>query len=316
VGISLVAGGAGFLGSHLCDALLASGHEVVALDNFITGSRENLAHLGDHPRFTLIERDVTEPLDLQADAVFHLASPASPQDFATLPEAIMWVNVLGTRNLCDVAQANRAPFLFASTSEIYGEPLVHPQVETYHGNVNPIGPRACYDESKRFGEALVMSRRRTHGLNARIVRIFNTFGPRMRLGDGRMSIEFIRRALGGQPLPIWGDGSKTRSLCYVSDLVAGIARAMFQPNTDGGVFNLGSPEEHSVAYYAKLIIELTGSPSTIEYNPARPDDPSQRRPDITRARTVLDWSPQISQREGLAKTIAWYRERHAFAATS
>ena len=314
--IALVAGGAGFLGSHLCDLLIADGHQVIAVDNFVTGSRENVAHLQGHERFRLIEHDVIEPLNATADVLFHLASPASPRDFDTLPEEIMWANVIGTRNLCDLARANGAHLLFTSTSEIYGDPLVHPQVETYNGNVNPTGPRACYDEAKRFGETLVMSRRRTDKINARIVRIFNTYGPRMRLGDGRMSVEFIRRALDGEPLPISGDGTKTRSLCYVSDLVEGIKRAMFTPNTDGQVFNLGSPDEHTVEYYARLVIELAGSSSTVEYLPERPDDPSQRRPDTTRARTILDWTPTVSQREGLARTIAWYREQHAVAASS
>ncbi len=310
---ALIAGGAGFVGSHLVDLLLRDGHRVIAVDNFITGSRQNLAHHAENPRFRLLEHDVTEPLVLEqpVDAVFHLASPASPVDFETLPEEIIWVNTLGTRYLCDLAQAHGATLLFTSTSEAYGDPLEHPQRETYFGNVNSIGPRAPYDESKRLGEALVMSRRRRAGLNGRIVRIFNSYGPRMRLADGRMSVAFVRQALRGAPLTIWGDGQATRSLCYVSDLVEGIRRAMFRPNTDGQVFNLGNADERTVAEYARLIIELVGSDSSIEHREARPDDPQRRRPDISRAREILGWAPEVSQRDGFARTIAWYREQVA-----
>ncbi len=309
----LVAGGAGFIGSHLSDRLLADGHRVIAVDNFVTGSPANVAHLGEHPDFSLIEHDVTEPLRIEKplDGVFHLASPASPKDFETLPEEIMWTNVLGTRNLSDLARAHDARLLFASTSEVYGDPGQHPQPETYFGNVNSLGPRAPYDEGKRFGETLVMSRRRTHGIDARIVRLFNTYGPRMRPGDGRMSVHFIQQALNGEPLTVWGDGRNTRSLCYVTDLVAGLDRAMFGAGTDGEVFNLGAAEEHSVQYFAQTIVELAQSDSEITYLESRPDDPARRRPDVSKAMRVLGWEPVVSLRDGLLRTIAWHREQRA-----
>ena len=315
VNTALVAGGAGFIGSHLCDRLLASGRRVIAVDSFLTGRPENVAHLAERPEFQLIEHDVCEPLDVEGpvEAVFHLASPASPTDFDRIPEEIMWVNALGTRNLCDLAQRDGARLLLASTSEIYGDPLEHPQRESYFGNVNPIGPRSPYDESKRFAESLVMMRRRMHGLNARVVRIFNTYGPRMRVGDGRMSIEFVTNALRGEPLTVVGDGSQTRSLCFVTDMAAGISRAMFRPDTDGQVFNLGNPSEHSVAEYAELIRDIADSSSEIRHVPARPDDPQRRRPDIGRAQEVLDWQPQISPADGLRQTVDWYREHLALA---
>ncbi len=315
---SLIAGGAGFLGSHLCDLLISHGHRVIAVDNFVTGSPDNIAHLRDSPSFRVVEHDVTRPLTLDEplDAVYHLASPADPDDFDQLSEEIMWVNSLGTRHLCDLAAAHDAKFLFTSTSEVYGDPLEHPQSEDYAGNVNPNGRRAPYDESKRFGEALVSARRRAAGLNARIVRAFNTYGPRMRPDDGRMAVRFIRQALDGEPLTIQGDGRQTRSLCYVSDLVEGMRRAMILPGTDGAVINLGSPAEHSIEDYARLILELTGSDAPIVYEPARPDDPRRRRPDIRRAREALDWAPAVSQREGLSHTIAWIREQRAVADAS
>lgn len=312
---ALVAGGAGFIGSHLCDGLLASGRRVIAVDSFLTGRPENVAHLADNPDFRLIEHDVCEPLDVAepVDAVFHLASPASPTDFGRIPEEIMWVNALGARNLCDLAQRDGARLLMASTSEIYGDPLEHPQRETYFGNVNPIGLRSPYDESKRFAEALVMMRRRMHGLNARVVRIFNTYGPRMRVGDGRMSIEFVTNALRGEPLTVVGDGSQTRSLCFVTDMAEGISRAMYRPATDGQVFNLGNPSEHSVAEYAEWIRDIADSSSEIRHVPARPDDPQRRRPDIGRARKVLDWQPAVAPADGLRRTVDWYREHLALA---
>ena len=312
---ALVAGGAGFIGSHLCDLLLASGRRVIAVDSFLTGRPENVAHLAGRPDFRLVEHDVCEPVDVgePVDAVFHLASPASPTDFDRIPEEIMWVNALGTRNLCDLAQRYGARLLLASTSEIYGDPLEHPQRETYFGNVNPIGPRSPYDESKRFGESLVMMRRRTQGLDARVVRIFNTYGPRMRVGDGRMSIEFVTRALRGEPLTVVGDGSQTRSLCFVTDMAKGIARAMYRSNTDGQVFNLGNPSEHSVTEFAELIRDIADSSSEIHHVPARPDDPQRRRPDIDRAREVLDWRPLVTPADGLRRTVDWYREHLALA---
>lgn len=288
---------------------------MIAVDSFLTGRPENVAHLAGNPDFRLIEHDVCEPLDVAepVDAVFHLASPASPTDFDRIPEEIMWVNALGARNLCDLAQRDGARLLLASTSEIYGDPLEHPQRETYFGNVNPIGLRSPYDESKRFAEALVMMRRRMHGLNARVVRIFNTYGPRMRVGDGRMSIEFVTNALRGEPLTVVGDGSQTRSLCFVTDMAEGISRAMYRPATDGQVFNLGNPSEHSVAEYADWIRDIADSSSEIRHAPARPDDPQRRRPDIGRARKVLGWQPQVAPADGLRRTVDWYREHLALA---
>ena len=312
---ALVAGGGGFIGSHLCENLLASGRRVIAVDNFLTGRAENVAHLEGAAGFRLIEQDVSDrfSLDEPLDAVFHLASPASPRDFDKIPEQIMWVNALGTRNLCDLAQENKASFLFASTSEVYGDPLEHPQRETYFGNVNPTGPRSPYDEGKRFGEALVMMRRRVNSLNARMVRIFNTYGPRMREGDGRMSIEFVMQAIRGQPLSVVGDGSQTRSLCFVTDMAEGISRAMYRPDTEGQIFNLGNPAEHSVIEFAEMIREIAGSTSEIQHLPARPDDPRRRRPNIDRATAILDWRPKITPADGLRRTVDWYRERLALA---
>ena len=312
---ALVAGGSGFIGSHLCDNLLGSGRRVIAVDSFLTGRPENVGHLDGCAAFRLIRHDVSEPLDLDEpiEAVFHLASPASPADFDKLPEQIMWVNALGTRNLCDLAQRQGARFLFASTSEVYGDPLEHPQSERYFGNVNPIGPRSPYDEGKRFGEALVMMRRRTRDLDARIVRIFNTYGPRMRQGDGRMSIQFVTQALRGEPLTIVGDGSQTRSLCFVTDMAEGIVRAMYKPHTDGQVFNLGNPIEHTVVDFADMIRDIAGSASEISRLPSRPDDPQRRRPNIDRAVEVLGWQPKVPPADGLIRTVDWYREQLALA---
>lgn len=302
----LVTGGAGFIGSHLCDSLLADGHQVVAVDNFVTGRLSNIAHLADHPRFEMVHHDVVEPLDIEVDQICHLASPASPEGYMRYPIETHLVNSVGTLNLLRLAQRRGVPFLFTSTSEAYGDPLVHPQPETYNGNVNPIGPRSCYDESKRFGESITMEFVRGYGLDARIVRIFNTYGPRNDPNDGRVVPNFIGRALHGRPLPVFGDGTQTRSLCYVSDLVEGIRRAMDAPAARGEVINLGNPDERTVIELARLVLELCDSPSTIEYLPARPDDPVRRCPDITKARRLLDWSPSIDLETGLRRTIEYF----------
>jgi UDP-glucuronate decarboxylase len=303
----LVAGGAGFIGSHLCESLLASGNDVACVDNLLTGSRDNVGHLAGHSGFSLVEHDVTLPLDASADAVFHLASPASPVAYQAHPEETALANALGSQQLLALARRCGARYLFASTSEVYGDPLQHPQQESYWGNVNPIGPRACYDESKRFGEALTTVYLRQHGVDARIVRIFNTYGPRSDPQDGRLVPNFITQALKGEPLTVYGDGSQTRSLCYVDDLVAGIEAAMFRPDTTGSVFNLGNPEEHTVLEYATIVRELVNPAVGIVFRPLPTDDPTRRRPDITRAQTVLGWEPRVPLREGLERTAAWFR---------
>jgi nucleoside-diphosphate-sugar epimerase len=311
---ALVAGGAGFLGSHLCDRLLAEGASVICVDNLCTGSRANIAHLLDRPDFTFIEHDVTQPIDVEVDAVAHLASPASPnpaspKSYLAHPIDTALVNSQGTYQLLELARRNGAAFLFASTSEIYGDPLEHPQRETYWGNVNPAGPRSCYDESKRFGEALVMAYIRVHATNARIVRIFNTYGPRCDPQDGRLVPNFVSQALLGVPITVYGDGSQTRSLCYVSDLVDGLFRTLTRPEALHQAINLGNPEEHTVLEYARLIGELCGSASEIVYEPLPADDPTRRQPDITKARSLLGWEPRVPLREGLQKTIAWYHSQ-------
>jgi len=309
----IVTGGAGFIASHLCDRLIAEGHHVVSIDNMCTGSPRNVAHLAAEPRFTLIEADITRPLDWpdSVDYLFHMASPASPIAYWRLPVETATVNAIGSHNALELALRSGARFLLSSTSEVYGDPLVHPQVESYWGNVNPIGPRACYDEGKRFAEALTVSYHRAHGLDARIVRIFNTYGPRSDPDDGRLVPNFIRQAIRGEPLPVHGDGSQTRSLCYVDDLVQGLMRAMFAPDVSGQVFNLGNPDEHTVLEYAEIIREACGSSSEIEWLPAREEEPARRRPDITRAREVLGWQPVTPLRQGLERTVAWFRQRLA-----
>lgn len=304
----MVAGGAGLVGSHLCELLLRRGHEVICVDSFVTSSSRNVEELLDCDRFTLLEHDVLDPLEVEADNVFHLASPASPIDFAEIPETILRTNSIGTLNLLELAERTQARFVFASTSEVYGSPLEHPQRELYWGNVNPIGPRSCYDESKRFGEACTMSAHQSRNVNARIVRIFNTYGPRMRVGDGRASVEFISRALRNEPLVVLGDGRQTRSWCYVGDLVRGILRAVTTPQSRGMVFNLGNPVEISIRSFAEQIIRLAGSTSVIEYQSARTDDPVRRCPDISRAREILGWEPVVALDEGLRETIDWYRQ--------
>lgn len=307
----LVAGGAGFIGSHLVERLLNEGHEVICLDNFLTGRRANVAHLQGRPGFALLEHDIIEPLAELRDieAVYHLASPASPPGYQRHPVETLRVNSEGTRHLLDVALANNAPFLFASTSEAYGDPLEHPQREEYRGNVSSTGPRSMYDEAKRFGEALVMAYVRDKGANARIVRIFNTYGPNSDPGDGRLVPNFISQALRGEPLTIYGDGSQTRSLCYVSDMVEGLRQCMASRAAVGQVINLGNPDEHTVLEFAEIIRELAGSMSEFVFTePAVGDDPQRRQPDINRARELLGWQPEVWLEEGLRRTIAYFRK--------
>jgi dTDP-glucose 4,6-dehydratase len=303
----LVTGAAGFLGSHLCDRLLALEHTVVGMDNLITGNPANLAHLEGHPGFRLVRQDVTTFIDVPGavDGVLHFASPASPIDYLEYPIPTLKVGALGTHNTLGLAKAKRARFLLASTSEVYGDPLVHPQPETYWGNVNPVGPRGVYDEAKRFAEAITMAYHRYHGLDTRIVRIFNTYGPRMRPKDGRVVSNFISQALRGEPLTIYGDGSQTRSFCYVDDLIEGIVR-MFERGADEPT-NLGNPHEFTVRQLAERVLALTGSRSPLVERPLPVDDPRVRRPDITRARATLDWEPRVSLDEGLRRTIEYLR---------
>ncbi len=312
----IVTGGAGFIGSHLCDRLLDEGHEVVAVDNLLTGSAKNLEHQVKNSKFRLIKHDVTKPLpvNLESDALFHLASPASPNHYSklsyhALPLETMLVNTQGTLELLKFAQKNKAKFLFASTSEVYGDPLEHPQKEDYNGNVSTTGPRSVYDEAKRFGETLVAYAWRTKDLDVRIARIFNTYGTRMLKDDMRMVIRFVNQALEGKPITVFGDGSQTRSFCYVDDLVEGLLRFMFYPNTKGEVVNLGSSEEHTVLEYAKIIKDLTKSKSEIVFSEKLPqDDPKKRRPDISKAKKLLNWEPQVSLQEGLKKIIEYFKK--------
>lgn len=307
---ALVTGGAGFLGSHLCDRLLAEGLDVVVMDNLITGSTDNIAHLIDNPHFRFIHYDVTEYLFLegQLDFIFHLASPASPIDFPTKPIQILKVNALGTHKALGLARAKGATFFLASTSEVYGDPLVHPQVEEYLGNVNPIGIRGVYDEAKRFAESITMAYHRYHGLNTKIVRIFNTFGPRMRLSDGRVVPNFIGQALRGDPITVYGDGKQTRSFCYVSDLIEGFWRLV--NSEQSGPINIGNPTERTMLEFAQEIKRLTNSRSEIVFEPLKTaDDPKQRKPDITKARALLGWEPKVSLEEGLKQTIHYFQQR-------
>lgn len=305
---AVVTGGAGFLGSHLCEALLARGMEVLCLDNFLTGTPANVAHLLEDPRFRLVRADVTDYIHVPQDVdhVLHFASPASPVDYAELPIQTMKVGSVGTLHALGLAKEKGARFLLASTSEAYGDPLVHPQPETYWGNVNPVGPRGVYDEAKRFAEALTSAYRRTHGVDTAIVRIFNTYGPRMRPKDGRAIPTFIRQALQGEPLTVAGDGSQTRSVCYVSDLVDGLVRLLLSDQE--GPVNIGNPHEISVLDLARQIRELTGSTSDVQLVPRPVDDPTVRRPDITLARTLLGWEPSVSLDDGLGRTIDWLRQ--------
>jgi len=309
----LITGGAGFIGSHLCDYLVARGHDVIAMDNLITGNPDNIAHLIGNPHFRFIQHDVTNYIYVEGhlDAVMHLASLPSPVDYINLPIQTLKVGALGTHKALGLAKAKGATFLLASTSEVYGDPLVHPQPEEYWGNVNPIGLRGVYDESKRFAEAMTMAYHRYHDVDTRIARIFNTYGPRMRLNDGRVVPSLVSQALLGQPLTVHGDGRQTRSFCYVSDLVEGIVALLFSREVNP--VNLGNPDEHTILEFAHIINELTGNKAGIVFTEGRPEDPRQRRPDITRARTLLGWEPKIGLREGLGQTIAWFRERLAGA---
>ncbi len=306
--VSVVTGGAGFLGSHLADYLLANGHHVIALDNLITGSVANIEHLAGNKRFKFIEHDVTEYIYLpgHVDYIFHFASPASPIDYLELPIQTLKVGALGTHKTLGLARAKEARFFLASTSEVYGDPLEHPQKETYWGNVNPIGPRGVYDEAKRFAEAMTMAYHRFHGVETRIVRIFNTYGPRMRPNDGRVVPTFSVQALKGEPITVFGDGSQTRSFCYVSDLIEGIYRLMMSDCADP--VNIGNPLEMSVLQFADEIIRLCGSSSEVVHKPLPEDDPKIRQPNIEKAREVLDWEPQMDLEEGLRKTIEYFRE--------
>ena len=305
----VVTGGAGFLGSHLCDALMARGDAVVCVDNLATGRMENIAHLLGRDGFAFLEADVSQELDVPgpADVVAHLASPASPPDYLRLPLETLAAGSRGTENAARLAERSGARFVLALTSEVYGDPAVHPQPEDYWGNVNPIGPRSVYDESKRFAEALATAYRDARGLNTGIIRIFNTYGPRMSAGDGRIVSNFITQALNGDPLTIYGDGSQTRSFCYVDDLIRGIM-AMID-SAERGPVNLGNPAEFTVADFARLVLRVTGSPSPVEHRPLPVDDPARRCPVITRARTTLGWSPRIGPEEGLRRTAEWFLSR-------
>ena len=308
----LVAGGSGFIGSHLCDALVAAGHQVVAVDNCSTGPASNIEHLIGHPRFRFEQRDIVSGVpDEPFNAIFHLASPASPVGYGRRPIETLLVNSAGTHNLLDLARRSRARFLVASTSEIYGDPQQHPQSEDYWGNVNPIGPRSCYDEGKRYAEAATINYGLTYGLDTRIVRIFNTYGPRSDPEDGRIVPNFVRQALTGAPITVFGSGSQTRSYCYVSDLVRGLWAVMFTDGISGEVFNLGQPGERSALEFAQLIKRLTGSRSPIVHLEGRPEEIARREPDIRKARRVLGWEPRVPVEEGLRLTIEWFRERLA-----
>jgi len=302
----LVTGGAGFIGSHLCDYLLKKGLEVISLDNLLTGSERNIKHLLDNSKFKFIKADVTEPVNLEVDCIFHLASPASPVDYQNHSEETLLANSEGTLNMLKLALKNKAKILVASTSEIYGDPKEHPQKETYWGNVNSFGPRSCYDESKRFGEAATYVYINNHGVDARIVRIFNTYGPRMQKDDGRVVSNFINQAIEGNPLTVYGKGEQTRSFCYVSDLVEGIYKAMFTEGTRGEVINLGNPDEYKIIDLAEKIKKLTNSNSEIIFKDLPPDDPTQRQPDISKAKNLLSWEPKVKVDEGLQKTIEYY----------
>jgi len=304
---AVVTGGAGFLGSHLCDRLLAEGYRVTAVDNLITGDIRNISHLLGNERFKFVKHDVTEYIfiDGSVDAILHFASPASPIDYLKLPIQTLKVGSLGTHKALGLAKAKNARFLLASTSEVYGDPLEHPQTETYWGNVNPVGYRGVYDEAKRFGEAMVMAYHRYHGVETRIVRIFNTYGPRMRVQDGRAIPAFISQALRGEDVTVFGEGSQTRSVCYVDDLIDGIYRLLKSDEVDP--VNIGNPDEITMVALAREIIQLTGSSSKVVRKSLPEDDPKVRQPDITRARTILGWSPRVNRREGLIKTIEYFK---------
>ena len=307
----VITGGAGFLGSHLCDKLLERGNEVLCLDNLVTGAAINVAHLSSHPRFTFQQHDVSKHIDVagQVDAVMHFASPASPDDYLKLPIQTLKVGALGTHNTLGLALAKKARYLLASTSECYGDPEISPQVESYWGHVNPIGPRGVYDEAKRFAEAMTMAYHRYHGVDTHIVRIFNTYGPRMRLNDGRALPNFLYQALTGQPITVYGDGKQTRSFCYVSDLVEGIVRLL--DSNEHEPVNIGNPQEITILEFANRIRELTHTKAEIIFKPLPKDDPKQRCPDITKAQRLLSWKPVVPLADGLQLTLAYFQQKIA-----
>jgi dTDP-glucose 4,6-dehydratase len=309
---TLITGGAGFLGSHLCERFIAEGHDVVCMDNFVTGTPDNVAHLVGHPRFQLVRHDVSNYIWVggELDYILHFASPASPIDYLQLPIQTLKVGALGTHNCLGLAKAKGARLLLASTSEVYGDPLVHPQKEAYWGNVNPVGSRGVYDEAKRFAEAITMAYHRYHGVETRIVRIFNTYGPRMRLDDGRALPTFMGQALRGEPITVFGDGSQTRSFQYVDDLIEGIYRLLLSDEADP--VNVGNPDEITIREFAEEIVALTGSRSTVTYEPLPADDPKIRQPDIEKARRVLGWEPKVDRAEGLRRTLEYFQ--HALSA--
>ncbi|MFP6765438.1 MAG: UDP-glucuronic acid decarboxylase family protein [Planctomycetaceae bacterium] len=303
----LVTGGAGFLGSHLCDRLIERGHEVICLDNFFTGRRENIAHLVEHPRFEIIRHDIVQPLTLDVSRIYNLACPASPVAYQYNAIKTIKTSTVGMVNILGLAKRCRARVLQASTSEIYGDPEIHPQTEDYWGNVNPNGPRSCYDEGKRIAESLCVNYSQSHGLETRIIRIFNTYGPRMDPDDGRVISNFIMQALRGEPITVYGDGSQTRSFCFVDDLLAGMMALMDHDDNEIGPVNIGNPVERTMLELAEAVLEATQSSSNIEYRDLPKDDPTRRCPDITRARTHLGWEPGVDLREGLQKTVEYYR---------
>lgn len=306
---TLITGGAGFIGSHLCERFLAEGHEVLCLDNFITGNASNIEHLRNHDCFTFIRHDISHPLEIDGtvDNILHFASPASPVDYLRHPIPTLKVGSLGTHNTLGLAKLHKSRYLLASTSEVYGDPEQHPQKENYWGNVNPIGVRGVYDEAKRFAEAMTMAYHRFHGINTHIVRIFNTYGERMRLDDGRVVPNLMGQALRGDPLTVYGDGSQTRSFCYVTDLVDGIARLLFKDFHEP--VNLGNPNELTILEFAREILELAGGQGHIEFKPLPQDDPKVRRPDITRAWTLLGWTPRVDRAVGLKRTLEYFRKK-------
>ncbi|WP_237213206.1 UDP-glucuronic acid decarboxylase family protein [Falsiroseomonas oryziterrae] len=306
----LITGGAGFIGSHLADRLLAAGHHVICADNFFTGVRENIAHLVQNPYFEVLRHDITFPLYVEVDEIYNLACPASPVHYQFDPVQTTKTSVSGAINMLGLAKRLRVPVLQASTSEVYGDPQVHPQPEEYWGNVNPIGPRACYDEGKRCAETLFFDYHRQHKVPIRVVRIFNTYGPRMHPNDGRVVSNFIMQALSGEPITLYGDGSQTRSFCYVDDLVEGMIGVMEHAEGGPGPLNLGNPGEFTIRELAELVLRLTGSRSRLEFRPLPQDDPRQRRPDISRIQALTGWAPRVALEEGLQRTIAHFRERH------
>lgn len=304
--IAVITGGAGFIGSHLCDRLIKEGFKVICLDSLITGKSENIEHLTNDKNFRFIKHDVTKYIDIKekVDYVLHFASPASPEDYLKFPIQTLKVGSLGTHNALGLAKEKRAKFMLASTSEVYGDPLMHPQPESYWGNVNPVGVRGCYDESKRFAEAITMAYHRVHKIDTRIARIFNTYGPKMRINDGRVIPNFIYQTLNNKPITIYGKGTQTRSFCYIDDLIEGIFRLMNSKVNEP--INLGNPDEFSILELAKLILELTQSKSNIVFKPLPQDDPRQRQPDITRPKKILKWQPKIGLEQGLKRTIEWF----------